>query len=132
MGCVGTEAISEFEFVQSLARRDSSDQCVGPLVTLTLGGYVLGTLEDSLYTEGEYQALWDGFTDDQPSGKPAFELCTAHWMDLAYRTGMRGRRLLRNEWVGLATSMLDNTCRAAVWDPKEISNLFMWRGVSLT
>lgn len=131
MGCTGSGAMTEFEFVRSLNWREA-DECTGPLVSLAFSAPVLGVLEETLLSEHEYELVWDGAAITQTGDRLAFELCATHWLDVSYRAGLTGRRLRRSDISGLASALLENTCRAADWDPKEIANLFTWRRVSLT
>lgn len=131
MVCYGSGPISEFEFVRSLSNREV-DECAGPLVSLSFGAALLGVLEESLCSRDEYDLVWDNAVVTRTGDRLVFELCAAHWMEVGYRAGLRGRKALRSDMSTLASALLDNTCRAADWDVKEVANLFTWRRVSLT
>lgn len=132
MTCTGTGVMSEFDFVRSFNSRREAADCAGPLVSLAFGPTILGVLEETFNSEAEYDLVWDGAIVTRTGDRLAFELCAGHWLDVGYRAGARGRRQMRTDMAGLASALIDNTCRASDWDPKEIANLFMWRRVSLT
>lgn len=131
VACVGTGSISEFDFVRSLYRREI-EECAGPLVSLSFGATVLAVLEETFYSEHEYDLVWAGAVITHSGERLGFELCAAHWLDVSYRAGVRGRRLRRADMSGLASALLNGTCRASDWDLKEIANLFTWQRVTLT
>ncbi len=129
MGCVGTEKVTEFEFINSVRGR-SSGECRGPLLALSFTGLTLETLEESFVSYPAYALLWSGFTPSD--GLITFSLCAAHWMDLSYLAGINGRRHDRADWFNVASLLLRQLLDAAGWDAKEISNMVTWQRVQLT
>jgi hypothetical protein len=130
VGCSGVDRSTEFEFIRQLADR-RPNECRGPLIGHIFSGYTVAGLEESFQSESAHDLLWDGFLPDCDTGL-AFELCAAHWMDLACLTTARSRQHARRDWHALATFVLRETTTAAGWDLKEISNLLVWRRVPLT
>ncbi len=133
MQCVGTGAQTEFEFIRSLRDRgrEGFGECRGPLLTLTLSGHGLQTLEDSLMSCGAHETLWSGF-QRSAAADMAFTLCAAHWMDISHVAGNHARQYQRTDWFAEASSLLKRTLHTAGWDPKEIANMVAWQRVQLT
>lgn len=131
MVCAGTARMTEFEFIQSMADR-GRDECRGPLVELSLSAVRLDILETSFQSQIAVGLLWQGLVPHTDGAWLTFQLCAAHWMDLASLTSVRARQYLRGDWLAEASVLLNDVCRAASWDPKEISNLLTWQRVQLT
>lgn len=125
MACVGSDKITEYDFVTKLDSRRFED-CLGPLVALAFTGYRLSVLEESLDVPGAHECFWEGYIPAD-SCRLTFRFCAIHWMDLAYLAGTRARQQRRSDWWGEANVLLKETCEAADWDVKEISNLLRWR-----
>jgi hypothetical protein len=126
VGCTGTGAITEFDFIKSTRDR-SPEECRGPLVALSLTGHRLDTLEQSFHSQRAHELLWNAYDPDPLTDRVTFKLCAAHWMDLSYLAGMRARLIGRREWMSEASALLKEVCQGARFDPKEIANMIAWQ-----
>lgn len=130
MACVGGTRLTELEFVQRL-NDHPVEACLGPAVQLLMAGYHSGLLEEALEDLPEHEQLWDNFLPADHDYL-AFEMCAFHWMNLCRQLRTRGLAFDRHDWVILSSGMLAKVSRGAALDPKEISNMFIWRRTSLT
>jgi hypothetical protein len=127
MGCEQGSKYSELNFVQAMARRDArKGECVGPLISLRFRPYRVFVLEHVLDSKEASDLLWDGFRDDPHEGV-AFELCAAHWLELAAVVEIRASQYRREDWAFMGRTLALDLCESAQWDPKEIVNLFAWQ-----
>lgn len=131
MACSPTDAATELDFVKALhTRTRDHGQCRGPLLTLFLWSWQLETLEHIFDSEPACDVLWGGF---QPSlTTSGFQLCAAHWFDLACLTWARALQHSRPDWSAQAEVLLKDLCDVAGWDAKEIVNMFAWQRARLT
>lgn len=132
MACLPTEVSDELDFIHALMRRTSSfSQCCGPLLRIAFWPYRVFVLEHVLNSQQASDMLWDGFLEDGCVGVH-FELCGAHWMDLAGLCQFRARQYRRDDWSTEAEQLLRDICVTARWDPKEILNMIAWQRERLT
>ncbi len=123
--------MTELDFIHAMRGRRPGD-CCGPVVRLPLAAYRVELLEDSFQSRKANEVLWDGLRPSTTDDRLLFDLCVAHWMDLSYLSGMQGRRLHRRDWIGEATTLLNQICRGARWDVREVANMMKWQRVLLT
>lgn len=128
MACEPTPARGELEFVQALLARERLGECRGPLLPLVLTRMTVFQLETMSASQMVTDLLWDGH---QQFGN-LFQLCAAHWVDIATLAGFRARSSGRLDWQSEAERLLRAVCTAASWDAKEISNMFSWQRQFLT
>lgn len=132
MTCLPSETRGELEFVQALISRDSGiGQCRGPLLRIAFRPFRVFALEHCMDSEVASDVLWDGFCGDGRDGVQ-FELCGAHWMDLAALCQMRALQYHRADWTAEGEQLLRDVCRTAGWDAKEILNMLVWQRERLT
>lgn len=132
MACLPTQDHRELEFVSSLSSRDPEiGECRGPLLQLAFWPTKVFVLEHIFNSQAASDTLWEGFCGDRCVGVH-FELCGAHWLDLAALVGLRAAQYRRSDWTGEAHNLLAEICHAASWDPKEIANMFAWQRQKLT
>lgn len=129
--CTATDVHGELEFVQALHDRMETGACRGPMLMLRMPADRVCSIERILCSEIASNVFWSGFLTDGPGGVE-FELCAAHWFDLSCLLWARGWERRRSDWLRRAEELLQDLCREAGWDPKEIANLFTWRRVRLT
>lgn len=130
MACVGGAKLTELEFVQGL-NGHPVEICLGPVVNLLMVGYQLGVIEDALDGTADHEHLWENYvTEDH--GYLTFGMCAFHWMNLCFQLRWHGLFFGRHNWVTLSLVMLAQVSRRAGLDPKEISNLLIWRRATLT
>lgn len=130
MACLPTETRGELEFVHALLARDLG-QCRGPLLRIAFWPYRVFVLEQIMDSSLASDVLWDGFQEDGCLGVH-FELCGAHWIDLAVLLLLRAMQYRRLDWSDEADQLLENVCASAGWDSKEISNMIAWQSERLT
>lgn len=130
MACLPTETRGELEFVQALHDREAG-RCRGPLLRLGFWPYRIFVLEHILDSQEASDILWDGFREDGCVGVH-FELCGAHWLDLATLCAVRSRQYRRKDWVGEAEILMREICQSAQWDVREMANMFAWQRQRLT
>jgi hypothetical protein len=123
--------MTELDFVLALRHRRAGT-CCGPLVRLPMSAGRIQRLEHSFQSRRAVDTLWDGLAPSGTRNRLLFDLCVAHWMDLSYLTGIQGRRLKRRDWVGEGSTLLDQACRGARWDAREMANMMKWQRVLLT
>lgn len=132
MACLATPALSELDFAHELFRRDSTlSQCAGELITMTFWAYRVFMLEQILDSSTASDLLWDGFTGDGAESVQ-FELCCAHWFDLAVLAEMRAAQYRRRDWAQTAERLFLSLCKLARWDAKELLNMVTWSRERLT
>lgn len=132
MACLPTHTPGELEFVLSLTTRQRAiGQCRGPLLRIAFWPYRVFVLEHVLDSKIASDLLWDGFCDDGCK-ELRFELCGAHWMDLASLCQVRADQYRRVDWSAQAGQLLRDVCQAAGWDEKEILNMIVWQRERLT
>lgn len=130
MACLPSQTCNELEFVSALLSR-AHGQCRGPLMRFAFGPYRVFALEHIMDSAVASDVLWDGFQGEGPDGVH-FELCAAHWVDLAALCELRSLQYRRVDWHETAESLMDKLCASAGWDPKEISNMIAWKSERLT
>lgn len=127
MGCEPGLRYSELDFVLAMGERDArKGECAGPVVPLRFWPYRVFVLEHVLDSKAASDLLWDGFRDDPYKGV-AFELCAAHWLELAAVVEVRAAQYGRDDWAFMGRTLALDLCESAEWDPKEIVNLFAWQ-----
>lgn len=134
MICTATPANGELEFVLSLHTRSKAEgECRGPLATLALKEAKAFAFARIFNSRSAEDLLWGGYcaSDGQRPGM-FFQLCAAHWLDLACLLWMRARQLGRTDYHQEADQLLRDVCEAVGWDPKEIVNMFQWQSARLT
>lgn len=117
------------DFVHTLIdRKDSEQQCRGPLLTLTLGH--LRPLE--LITIFDSRMASDLFASGHGEDPEIFTLCAAHWFDLAALVWVRSNQTRRQDFFEAAEQLLRDVCWEARWDLREVMNMFHWQSIRLT
>lgn len=129
MGCTDSGRVTELEFVNRLANHPPAE-CIGPVIEQELFGYYLGLMEEAIESTAEHDRLWDNFSEGDDG--PVFDMCLFHWMNLAYQLRRLGVIHRRQSWVTFSLGLLARVSADAGIDPKEISNLLIWRRVLLT
>lgn len=129
MMCSGSEKVSELDFVRLLTERLPGG-CAGPIVKLGFTGHVLDLFEAGLCSEDAWDFLLASYLDE--GERLIFGVCAVHWLDLSHMLWRNSMLHGRVDWLSFSASLLDAACRGAELDPKEISNMLVWRGVSLT
>lgn len=133
MSCTATPTKGELQFVLALhTRTKAGGECRGPLVALTLEEAQAFTFARIFDSRSASDLLWDGFIAEADRPGLTFELCGAHWLDLACLIWMRAQQLGRRDYHEEADQLLRDVCEAAGWDPKEIVNMFQWQSARLT
>lgn len=132
MACVPTGAMDELGFAQALALRDQQiGQCRGQLIRMTFWSYKIFVLEQILDAEAASDVLWQGFVGDTTDGI-TFELCCAHWFDLAVLTELRAVQYQREDWFEASSRLFESLCSLVGWDAKELVNMVAWSRERLT
>lgn len=129
MACEPTPERGELDFVQALLSRQNFSECRGPLLVLILKRFSLFQLELMCSSTMVSDRLWGGY---QPGVRDVYQLCAAHWVDIATVAGYNARSSGRADWQSEALGLLRAVCEAASWDVKEISNMFAWQRQFLT
>lgn len=129
MSCTATPDTGELDFVLALHTRSKAEgECRGPLLRLTF--------QRIFDSRSASDLLWSGFQHEIQYGDywrgSQFDLCGAHWLDLACLIWMRARQQDSAEFHLEADQLLRDTCKAAGWDAKEIVNMFQWQRARLT
>jgi hypothetical protein len=132
MACRQSTALSELEFVHALMGRDEElTQCKGAVIGIELWSYKVHVLEEIFDSQVASDLLWDGFTGD--GGKViTFQLCCAHWFDLAVLIELRAAQHCEPAYHHVAAQLLMALCHEAGWDPKELLNMVAWSRERLT
>jgi hypothetical protein len=129
--CFTAGPCTELEFVQALNIR-LPGTCLGPGVALAVPYTRMVMLEDALREPLAIDFVWDRLIKDEITEQPLHAMCAAHWLDIASLVSVNARGHENAAWAELSSWLLINICRTAGWDPKEVSNLFIWRRVPLT
>lgn len=127
--CTSGDQLTELEFVKRLLACRSVE-CVGPAIKLAVAAPYLGVLEESLRNREVWNYIIANYLDD--GEELIFVLCVRHWLMVAMVIWNNGVREDNPGWRGLSEIVLQTVCRGAQMDPKEIANLIVWCGVSLT
>jgi hypothetical protein len=130
MPCLSAEPCSELDFVRALQDRPEGE-CKGPSIVQTLWSGRVLLLERIFDSQIACDVLWSGYLVDRSDGL-VFDLCAAHWFDLACFAWARSRQQSRRDWAWAAEELLQDLCHEAGWDAKEIVNMFAWQSTRLT
>src|ERR1700759_2573780 len=102
MVCRPAASLSELDFAHALFSRDEQlNTCTGKLILMEFWSYQVFLLEEILDSEAASYLLWDGFPRDGETTM-GFELCCAHWFDLAVLTEFRAAQHGRRDWAETA------------------------------
>jgi hypothetical protein len=132
MACQSTGALGELDFAHSLLSRDHDlNDCTGSLIMMGFWSYQVFLLEHIFESKSASDLLWAGFTGDG-ADCVQFELCCAHWFDLAVLVELRAAQHRRKDWADQAARLFQCLCALAGWDAKELLNMVAWTRERLT
>lgn len=137
MSCTATSDTSELDFVLALHTRTKElGECRGPLLALNLAEDRVFTLAKIFQSRSADDLLWAGHRGEEQRwlgpGMLLFQLCGAHWLDLACLVWMRCQQQDSVEIFMEAEHLMREVCQTAGWDAKEIVNMFQWQRARLT
>lgn len=124
MPCQEGSAIGELEWVSEYAARDPGLACRGPLVHIGITPRYAVLAADAVRATPLHEVLWESSCEANPW---AWDLCVAHWLDVAYLIGRRGIRGDGTSWLVLSNALIRAVVDMLGWDRKEIANLQRWR-----
>lgn len=127
MLCTGGEPVSELDFVRQAVVRPQRG-CAGPLAKLALTGLHLDILEEALGSQWAWAYLLHSYIDE--GDRLVFGLCALHWLGLSRMVWRNAGLMGRADWKPMSQAILHAACAGCGMDPKEVSNLLVWRSLS--
>ncbi len=137
LSCIFDDSsMTEFEFFQAGNTRDP-DSCFGKALAI-------------LYTEDGYKAVHecldmsaqhvyrDRFLSNilgivpTESNPALFQMCLAHWMDIALVVVIYGVAMKNDQWRIIGENTFYRICSLAGFDYKEMLNYLRWRSTEVT
>lgn len=124
MTCKGVSGKqTELEFAYSLWSREGSE-CRGPLAKLTLRGHAFKGIVAALDCLDASRALISRADGMVTAAGGRFEMCAAHWYDVAMVVGGMAEAHKQPVWQQLNTSLFIMISKAVGWDYREVMNRF--------
>lgn len=120
--CTGvTHKQTELEYAYSLWSREGS-ACRGPLIKLRLRGFAYEEISAALSRVGAADVLRSTATEELTEEGGHFQMCAAHWFDVAGVLGGMAEAHENPVWDKLNSSLFMLTSRSAGWDFREMQN----------